>query len=397
MKGLARRGVAIAAFADTKLVRAGGGTAAGLAGEVVAALLRRAGIERGQIDGFATTLAMSEAGNPFWSNLLAEHLGLQPRWCQSTDLGGASNIGNVARAAMAIESGLCTTVLCLGADAVSTHDATNQTGHRTEFAQPVGYSGPLVAFGLLTSAYAARHGMPDMALAQLAVAQREGALRNEIACDILRKPLTEAEYLASRPVSHPLRLLDCVMRCDGAYAVLVTTTERARAMGVETPVHPVAYREIVNFDPRDAVDDVTVSGFSVVGPEVLRDAGLAPAQVETFQPYDDFLIAVLLQLEQIGFCGPGQAQDYLRERSIRFDGDLPINSGGGQISCGQPGLAGGGVNLVEALRQLFGEAGARQARWEGGPPRNALVTGIGVLPYGRNWGASNALLLERAR
>ncbi|NNM74113.1 thiolase family protein [Enterovirga aerilata] len=392
MRFLRNRPVAIVGYADTKLVRNSGRTAAGIAGEVVASLLDTAGIERDEIDGFATTLAMSEAGNPFWSNLLAEHLGLCPRWCQSTDIGGSSNLGNIARAAMAIEAGLCTTVLCLGADAVSSHDATDQTGHRTEFCQPVGYIGPLVAFGLLSSAYAARYGMPDEALAKLAVAQREGALLNEVACDILRKPLTEADYLSSRMVSHPLRLLDCVMRCDGGYAVLVTTTARARALGFDRVVHPISYREIVNFDPKDAVDDITVSGFSVVGPEALRDAELRPDDIDVLQPYDDFLIAVLLQLEQCGFCGPGQAQSFVKERDLRFSGDLPINTGGGQVSAGQPGLAGGGVNLVEALKQLFGDARARQVR----DPRRALVTGIGVLPYGRNWGSSNAMVLERA-
>ncbi|MET0443094.1 MAG: thiolase family protein, partial [Pseudorhodoplanes sp.] len=169
-------------------------------------------------------------------------------------------------------------------------------------------------------------------------------------------------------------------------------TERARALGYSKLVHPLAYREMVNFDPEQSVEDITVSGFSVVGPEALNDAGMRPADIEMLAPYDDFLIAVLLQLEQIGFCKPGQASAFIAERSIDFRGDLPINPGGGQVSCGQPGLAGGGVNLIEALKQLFGEAGVRQ---KAGVSR-VMATGIGVIPYARNWSSSNVMILERS-
>lgn len=391
MKWLLDREIAIIGFADTPLVRNSGRSAAEIAGEVVAKLLTELKLEHRDIDGMATTLAMSEAGNPFWSNLVAEHLGLGLRWCQATDLGGASNLGNIARAAAAIRAGMCETVICLGADAVSSHDATNQTGHRTEFCMPVGYSGPLICFSLLTSAYHARFGNPEAALAKLAVAQRAGAVANEIACSILRKPITELDYLQSRFVAHPLRLLDCVMRCDGGYAVLVTSTQRARALGCTQMVHPIAYREMVNFDPAQEIEDLTVSGFSEIGPRALDDAGMRPADIQMMAPYDDFLIAVLLQLEQIGFCRTGQGRSFLAERDIGFLGDLPINTGGGQVSCGQPGLAGGGVNFVEALKQLFGKAGPRQKPGV----NNVLATGIGVLPYARNWGSSNVMILER--
>jgi len=109
-----------------------------------------------------------------------------------------------------------------------------------------------------------------------------------------------------------------------------------------------------------------------------------------FHPYDDFLIAEMLQLEQIGFCRPGEGSDFLLDRDISYRGGIPINTGGGQISAGQPGLAGGGLNLVEGVRQMFGEAGQRQVK----KTDNAMVTGIGVIPYGRNWGSSSVLIIE---
>ena len=233
MKVLRDKGVAIIACADTKLVRRSGRSAMALAGEVLAQVLARAGLTKQDIDGLAMTVPMSEGGNPFWTNLAAEALGLSVSWAQLTDLGGASAIANVARAAAAIHAGLCETVVCLAADAVSTQDFSRQTGYRTEFGDPFGYSGPPMVFGLLSSAYAHRHGLPEAAMAKLAVAQRQGALANPNACDTFKRPLTEADYLGSRMIADPIRMLDCVMRCDGANAVIVTTTERARRLGVK--------------------------------------------------------------------------------------------------------------------------------------------------------------------
>jgi acetyl-CoA acetyltransferase len=391
MQWLQDRSVAIIACADTKLVKRSGKTALELAGEVTDTLIRSAGIERDRIDGLAATTANSEAYNPFWTSMLADALGLSVGWSQISDIGGASIVGNIMRACTAVHAGLCEMVLCIAADAPSTQFVARQSGFRAEFCDPFGYSVLPLSFALLTTAYAARYGSPDRALAKLAVTQRNGALLNEQACDYLRVPLTEEAYLASRMISYPLRLLDCVMRCDGANAFLVTSTRVARQIGCRSLVHPIAYRELINFDSKNTIDDITVTGFSQIGPAALRDAGLAPADIQSFHPYDDFFIAVILQLEQIGFCKPGQASEFIREHDIGIGGDLPINTGGGQISAGQPGLANGGVNLIEAVRQLRGEAGARQLS----DASNAMVTGIGVIQYARNWGCSNVMILER--
>lgn len=390
MDWLRSKDIAIIGYAETKLTRRGGLSALELAGKVLRDLTQRTGIEAERIDGLATCLAWSEEGNPFYTSSLAEGLGLSLTWSQVTDIGGASPVGNVARAAAAIHAGLCEMVLCLNVDAVSTQDLGRQTWYRTEFLEPAGFSGPLVEFAMLTGAYAQRYGNPDAALAKLAVTQRKGALANELACEVLRKPLTEADYLASKYVSRPLRLLDCVMRCDGGNGVLVTSTKIARELGAKKYVHPIAYRERVNYDPRQAQDDITLSGFCEVGPRVLRDAGMQASDVRMFHPYDDFLIVVPMKLEHIGFCGPGEGAQFILDHDIGPKGDLPINTGGGQISAGQPGLAGGGVNLMEAVRQLFSEAGSRQVP----DARNALVTGMGGVQYVRNWANSCAMVLE---
>jgi acetyl-CoA acetyltransferase len=390
---LVDRGIAIVGYAETKLARRSGKTAVALAAEALSKLIAKTGVTRKQIDGFATTLAMSEAGNPFWSNLLAENLGLTVSWCQATDLGGASVIGNIARAAAAIHAGACKIAVCLAADAVSSQDISIQTGHRLRYSDPVGYAGPLTSFALLSSVYDKRHGLPRDALAKLAVAQRKGAVINENACEELRTPLTERDYLDCRPVSDPLRLLDCVMRCDGANAFLVMSTALAKQMHFDKIVHPIAYGERINFDPCEESEDLLLTGFSEVAPRVFAAANMRASDVQMLHLYDDFLIAVLLQLEQTGFCGPGEGGAFVSAHDVGFSGDLPLNPGGGQISCGQPGLAGGGVNAAECLRQMFGEADRRQVKHHA----NAILTGIGFIQYARNWGSSNVMLLERSR
>jgi acetyl-CoA acetyltransferase len=389
MEWLRDRSIAIVGCAQTKLVRKSGKTALELGAEALTELIEQTGIERDRIDGLASTLANSDAGNAFWTSVVCETLGLSVSWAQATDIGGCSVTGNIARASAAIHSGLSEVVLCLAADAPSTRFATFQSGYRAEFCDPFGYGLP-VSFGLLTSAYAAKYGLPERGMAKLAVTQRAGALLNDYACETLRTPLTADEYLSSRMISEPLRLLDCVMRCDGANAFLVMSTKAARALGMKRFVHPIAYRERVNFDARNKVNDITVTGFTDVGPACLRGAGLTARDVQSFHPYDDFYIALILQLEQIGFCEPGQAEAFILDTGIGINGTLPMNTGGGQISAGQPGLAGGGVNLIEAVTQLLGRAGARQLQ----RAENALVTGIGVIQYARNWGCSSALMLE---
>ena len=384
------RDIAIIGYGETRIERRSGKTAYELAAEVMAGIVERTGVTAADIDGLATVATHSEACNPFWAPMLADHLGISSSWTQVTGNGGASPTGNVARAAAAIQAGYCEMVLCVNADAGSTRQRSDQRGYRTDFLDPVGLQGPPGAFGFLMHRYMEKYDLDFRALAKLAVEQRNGALANDNACETFKKPITEDDYLNARMVSEPLRLLDSVMRCDGGNGVLMTTTARARAMGVEKMAHPVAYAELTNFDVRNQTPEVTETGFSVVGPQVLDRAGLTPGDIDMFHPYDDFHIATLLQLEQIGFCGRGEGSRFILDTDISPTGRLPINTGGGQISSGQPGLCGGGVQLVEAVRQLFGEAGPRQVPDAG----NALVTGIGVVNYVRNWSCSVALILE---
>jgi acetyl-CoA acetyltransferase len=190
-------------------------------------------------------------------------------------------------------------------------------------------------------------------------------------------------------INEPIRLLDCVMPCDGASGVLVTKRRAAEKRGLSRLVVPVGYGERTNVGASSSVVDPTISGHRIAGERAFGQAGLTPKQIASYHPYDDFIIAIMMQLEMLGFCEHGQGAGFINETDFLYSGDLPLNTGGGQISAGQCGLAGGGTNLVEAVRQLFGEGGARQVK----NTANALVTGIGGIPYGRNWNTSTVLIL----
>jgi acetyl-CoA acetyltransferase len=265
----------------------------------------------------------------------------------------------------------------------------NYGSYRNEYWDPTGIQGPPGAFGLLMNRYQEQYDMDFRGLGALAVAQRNGAVKNKIAYEPFRKKITIDDYLNSRQISSPLRLLDSVMFCDGANGMVMMKTSRAKRLGFTKRVYPLSYAEITNFNGADQTPDITEVGHSVVGPAALKKAKLRPKDIDMIHPYDDFLIAVMLKLEQMGFCKRGQGSQFLRDTDIGPKGSLPINTGGGQIGCGQPGLAGGQLNLIEAVRQLMGEAGSRQVP----SPRNAMVTGIGVIPYGRSWGSSTAMIL----
>lgn len=385
-----KRDIVIAGYAETPIDFKTGRSAYDLAGEALSQLIERTGIAKDKIDGLSVTTALSEASNPFYPVYMCEGLGLTPTWLNFGGMGGCSATGGIARAMSAIRDGMCETAVVLSADAPSSDWRANYGAYRGEFQDPPGVQGPPATFGLLMSRYIHEYGLKSEALGKIAITQRAHALHNDNAYKKFKKPLTMEEYLGSRVIADPLRLLDSVMFCDGANAFLVTTEKNAQKLGITKAVYPVAYGEITNVNGNTSVPDITESGFMKIGPAVLEKAGLKPSDIRMFQPYDDFTIAVMMQFEAFGFCKRGEGSDFTLRTDLSHTGQLPLNTGGGQISAGQPGLASGGLNLAEAVRQLFGEGGSRQVA----DARNALVTGIGVIPYAKNWGTSSAMILE---
>ena len=389
---MTKQRIAIANYAEIPNRLKTGRSAYDLAGEALAALLAKSGLALEEIDGLSVTAALSEGTNPFLAAYMCEALGLSPTWLNLSGTGGCSALSGVMSAVSAVREGRCRIAVVLSADAPSTNYRADFGAQRPEFQEPQAAGRPPAAFGLLMSRYAHQYGLQEEALAKIAMVQRGHSVLNDNALPKLRTPLTLEEYKASRIVADPLRLLDSVMFCDGANALVVTSEDEARRRGWSRLAIPTAFAEITNFNGREPLADITESGFGHLAPRLFAQAGMSPAQVRMFQPYDDFTIAVQMQLEQLGFCERGQGAKFILDTDLTHQGKLPLNTGGGQISAGQPGLAGGALNLVEGVRQLFGEGGPRQVAGA----RNALVTGIGVIPYGRNWSTSAAMILEAA-
>jgi acetyl-CoA acetyltransferase len=381
----------IAGYAETKIVTNSECSLFDFHAELVESLLASVGIEKQEIDGLVMGSTIKVSAMPFWAQSAAEMLGLELDFCEQVHIGGCSAVGGIARAAMAIDAGLCDVVLILNADQTSRifRSLSFEPSFGAEWTDPFGLMGPPGAFGLLSTRYDHEYGLDYSALGKLAVTQRDHALRNDNACEKLRKPISLDDYFKSRMISEPIRLLDCVMPCDGGNALIMMSRRRALQKGLPRFVVPIGYAERTNHQASKPLPDVLESGHEIAGAKALRQAGLTPQHIKSFHPYDDFLLAILLQLEACGFCGKGEGSAFIQATDFHYDGNLPLNTGGGQISAGQAGLAGGGTHLIEAVRQLFGEGGDRQVR----DRSNALVTGIGWIGYGRNWGTSAALVL----
>lgn len=387
---MASNDVVIAGYAETEIRFRGGKSAYELAGMAFEALLDSTGLDKSAIDGLAVSNALSQATNPFHPIFVNDALGITPTWLIASATGGCSPLAGVARAASAIRDGQCNVAVVMSADAPTLVKRPPYGGYRTEFDYPEAVPGPPATFGLLMRRYMHQFGLDERALGKIAITQRQHAIENPNALAKFRRPLTMDEYLQSRMIAEPLRLLDCVMSCDGANAVLVTTEAIARSHGLQKFVRPTAYAEITNYRATSNLPDITDNGFKNVAPRIWRQSGMAPGSITHLQPYDDFTIAVMLQLEAFGFCDEGAGSSYVLDTDLSYRGTIPLNTGGGQISCGQPGLASGGVQLVEAVRQMFGEAQGRQVA----NPQRALVTGIGGVLYARNWTSSAAMILE---
>lgn len=305
---------------------------------------------------------------------VAEYLGLRPDVATLVDLGGATAVGMLWRAASAIAAGMCTTALCVvgtSRDPDRPLPATNRNPIR-EFDVPVGASGANVAYALTARAHMDRYGTTAEQLARIAVAARTNAQSNPEAV-FHGRPIDLAGVLASPMVVDPIHRDEAVMPCGGAAAVLVTSAERA-------PDRPHAVVGIAGSGERAshraarANPDHTASPLAPATAAALGRAGVSIADIDCFSLYDCYTIMVAVTAEDIGLCPPGEAGPFLWERDLGPEGDLPLNPHGGQLGAGQSDLAGGMGHVVEAVRQLRGTADGRQVP----DCEVALVTGNGA-------------------
>jgi acetyl-CoA acetyltransferase len=350
-------------------------------------LTDRAGVTLVDLDGLSVssfTLAPDTAVG------LTQHLGLTPRWLDHVPMGGASGVVALRRAARAVQAGDATLVACVAGDTNHVDSFRRLLSSFSRFAQdasyPYGFGGPNAAFALMTDHYIREFGTTREEFGRICVSQRTNALSYPHA--IMKKPLTLEDYMGAREISDPLHLFDCVMPVAGAEAFLVTTEDVARDLGLPH-ARLLSAIERHNAFPDDPMQ--MRGGWAMDVDELWGMAGARPEDVDLIETYDDYPVIVAMQLEDLGFCAKGEAGAFVAAHDLTCAGDFPHNTCGGQLSAGQAGAAGGYIGLVEALRQVTGQALGAPV----GGAKRALVTGFGMINFDRGL-CSSAAVLEGA-
>lgn len=344
-------------------------------GQALHALVQQSGIDKSQIDGLTVS---SFSVVPDTAVGITQHLGLSPRWLDHIPTGGASGVMALRRAARAVQAGDADIVACIGADTNHVNSFRQTLGAFSDFARdatyPYGAGGPNSMFAFITANYMQTYGAQREDFGRIAVSQRSNALKNPNA--LMKKPLTLDEYMAAKAISEPIHLFDCVMPCAGADAFLVMSEERARDLGLKH----VLLRGAIERHNAFAADPIMVrGGWRMDRDDLYAQAGVKPADIDFVQTYDDYPVIVMVQFEDLGFCDKGEGPAFVRQHSLTHDGSFPNNTSGGQLSVGQAGAAGGFLGMVEAIRQLTDDAGARAVP----NAQLGLVAGFGMVTYDR--------------
>ena len=317
--------------------------------------LADAGLALSEVDG----LFSCTGGALMHSVELAEHLGIQPRWTDSTNTGGSAFEVHVEHAAAAIHLGLCDVALIVYAGLPRSSRAgvgTLVTGPRAEWELPYGILLPTGAYALAASRHMFQYGTRPEHLAQIAVSTREWAARNPRAH--LRSPLSLDEAMASPVLASPLRKVDCCLVTDGAGALVLTSAERARDLR-RPPVYVLGAATSHSHASIMQMPELTETCGVDSGRRAFAMAGVRPSDVDVAELYDSFTITVLLALEDLGFCKKGEGGEFVASGALGPEGTLPSQTSGGGLCYTHPGMFGIFL-LVEAARQLRGECGARQ-------------------------------------
>src|SRR3954469_5797357 len=381
------RQTAIVGIGATEFSKNSGRSELQLAAEAVLAAVGDAGLVPSDVDGL-TTFTMET--NPEIQVARTAGLG-DLKFFSRIPYGGGAACATVQQAALAVATGVADTVVCYRAfnersghrfgSGISRSEPTAE-GVAMSWVSSFGHMTPAAWVAMFAQRYMHEYGATSEDFGRVSVADRKHAATNPKAW-FYGKPITLEDHQSSRWIVEPLHLLDCCQETDGGQALLVTTTERARDLA-QPPV-------IVEAAAQGMADDQQMmrSFFreSIVGlPEmgtcarqIWETSGLTPADVATAVLYDHFTPFVLAQLEEFGFCGAGEAKDFITDGGIEVGGRLPVNTHGGQL--GEAYLH--GMNgIAEGVRQVRGTsvnqvAGAEHVLVTGGTgvPTSALMLG----------------------
>ena len=317
------------------------------------AALGDAGLKLSDVDGLFCT--MMEDSMP--ALMAAEYLGIQPRFIDGTMSGGSSFVNYLTSATMALDAGLCDVALIVYGSNQRTASGRLVTASRPPaYEAPYNPRYPISAYAMAAARHMHEYGTTREQLADVAVAARAWAQKNPEA--FIRDPLTREDVIASRLVSDPLRVRDCCLVTDGGGALVMRRAETAKDHP-RPPVYLLGGGEGTTHRDISEMPDLTVTGAAQSGATAMKMAGVKPADIDVVQLYDAFTINVILFLEDLGFCKKGEGGAFVENGGIAPGGHLPVNTNGGGLSCVHPGMY-GIFTLVEAVRQLRGDAGDRQ-------------------------------------
>jgi acetyl-CoA acetyltransferase len=386
--------VAIVGLGQTDYSRESGRSELRLAVEAIHAAVADAGLRVEDIDGIVK-YSVDSSGDP---PTVAAALGLPDLgfWALASGAGTGS-CAIVGHAANALLAGQAQYVVCYRAmnghsgrryGAVRGEPATHVGGGYTfgEFSQPYGLVAPAQFYSMLARRHMIEYGTTQDALGQIAIACRRHAARTAHAQ--MRTEFDLPEYHASRWIAEPLHLLDCCLTTDGAAAIVLTTTERARDLA-QRPVLLSSWGQAAGpgsvpgmLDPWLMREKIAETTGRYLAPRLYRMAGLGPDEIDVAQIYDCFTITVLLQLEDYGFCAKGEAADFIGDgAALTLGGALPLNTAGGNLS---EGYIHGFNHVLEGTRQMRATS---QVQVE--DAAHCLVTGGAPVP-------TSALILTRA-
>jgi acetyl-CoA acetyltransferase len=348
--------------------------------------LEDSGIENADVDGVLTA-GTADRFELMHSVMLAEHLGIQPRFTTTMQIGGATHIQMVISAANAIHSGMADIVLIASADSIRSFagyakfigmmgrdvDVTelfSAIGH-AQFERPYGPT-LISTYALAATRHMHEYGTSLEQLAQVAVSIRKhGSLHPDAQ---KTEPLGIDQVLSSKMISWPLTKDMCSIISDGGGAIVVTSAERARDLN-KKPVLLLGAGARTAREHVSLVDDLIRTAGSDAGRQAYQMAGLGPQDMDFAQFYDCFSITPILFLEDFGFCEKGEGGPFVEggER-IEIGGEIPIVTHGGCHAHCHPGLPSGIFHIIEAVKQLRNEAGGpRQVNGA----RVGLITGLG--------------------
>ncbi|MGE3328192.1 MAG: lipid-transfer protein [Acidimicrobiia bacterium] len=369
---------AIVGIGATEFSRDSGRSTLALAAEASLAAIQDAGLGAHEIDGIIRCDLDEVLTNDLGATLGLKNL---THW-STVSTGGTAPAAMVGHAVAAIVAGLASTVLVFrslngrsGGRLNGSAAPTATLASYEEFTAPYGLVAPGSYFALLADRHMHEFGTSPEQLGSIAIACRNRANANP-AAQMFGRPLSLEQYLSGRMLSAPLRLFDYCLETDGACAVVVTSTGRAR----DCARPPALIRAVAqatgpnigmgNMFPHLFRPDAIALPSAATALELYRRAGLGPSDIDVAQFYDCFTITALLQLEDYGFCARGEGGPFAESGAIEMGGDLPINTSGGHLS---EGYIHGMNHIVEGVRQIRGESTSQVPQAE-----TALVTSAPV-------------------